>query len=86
MVLCYAALMKVQYRPFAGAIRQFLREREITQNQLADLIGTQRSHLSRVINGQVPLTWDMGHRIAVGLGVSDDAVMEALPVELAAAS
>lgn len=73
--------MRVEYRPLAGPIRQFLRDRDLSMNALADKIGCDRGHLSRVINGRVPLTWEMGHRVAVGLSVSDDAVMEALHVE-----
>lgn len=86
-MLCYVVLvnipMTVTYRPLAGPIRQFLRDRGMSMNALADAIRCDRAYLSRVINGHVTLTWEMGHRIAVGLSVADDAVMEALhePVE-----
>lgn len=77
-MLCYVAGMSTTYRPLTGPIRQFIKERGKSANALADEMGTDRAHLSRVLNGHVAFTWDMGHRIAVALGVPDDAVMEAV--------
>jgi gp16 family phage-associated protein len=69
---------RTRYRPLEGPIRQFLRERGMTITQLADETNISRSTLSLVINQSRPMTWDVGHEIAVALGVRDDAVMEAL--------
>jgi len=77
--------MDTTYRPLPGPIRQFLLNNQArgvepsTQRALAEAMGTTPVRLNRILKGHLPLTWDFGHRIAVALGVRDDAVME--PVE-----
>lgn len=72
------------YRLLAGPVRYIAAQQGMSQNALADKVRTERSHLSRVLNGHATTTWELGHRVAVALGVPDDAVMEAAPATVAA--
>ena len=71
--------MRVRYRILAGPVRQFLRDRGVDQQAFAQQIDVNAQHFNRVLSGKTPLTFDMGSRIASGLGVELLAVME--PVE-----
>jgi transcriptional regulator with XRE-family HTH domain len=77
--------MPTRYRILEGATRQFIRERTRDLEpglkgdglaKFANLIGISVGQLSRVLNGRVALSFEMGARIANGLGVPIDAVME----------
>jgi transcriptional regulator with XRE-family HTH domain len=73
------SLMTVRYRILAGPVRQFLRERKLDHDDFAARIDVNPQHFSRVLRGKTPLTFEMGTRIANGLYVHLDAVME--PIE-----
>jgi transcriptional regulator with XRE-family HTH domain len=74
--------MSTRYRILSGPVRQFLKERKLEQQDLAARIDVTPYQLSRILRGRVPLTFEMGTRIANGLYVPLDAVME--PIEPAA--
>jgi transcriptional regulator with XRE-family HTH domain len=71
--------MTVRYRILTGPVRQFLRERKLDHDDFAARIDVNPQHFSRVLRGKTPLTFEMGTRIANGLYVHLDAVME--PIE-----
>jgi len=48
-------------------VRALLTDRAVSANALAREIGTTSAHLSRILNGSAPLTWEMAVRIAAGL-------------------
>lgn len=50
-----------------GVVEQLLRDRGLSQGDLATGIGADRGHISRVLSGQAPLTWSMCMRIATWL-------------------
>ena len=80
----------MRYHLQPPAVRQFIKERAAAAAGIpaaemrgdgiawfAERIDTSPSNLSRVINGRVPLTHDMGVRIANGLEVPHDVVYKA---------
>ena len=73
--------MTIHYRILSGPVRQFLRDRNTEQQSFAEQIGINAQHFNRVLNGKSPLTFDMGARIASGLGVELLAVMEPIEAE-----
>jgi transcriptional regulator with XRE-family HTH domain len=76
--------MTVRYRILTGPVRQFLRERKLDHEDFAARIDVNPQHFSRILRGKTPLTFEMGTRIANGLYVHLDAVME--PIEPSAES
>jgi plasmid maintenance system antidote protein VapI len=71
--------MSIRYRILTGPVRQFLRDRKVTQEDFAAQIDVNAQHFNRIVHGKTPLTFDMGARIASALGVELLAVME--PIE-----
>lgn len=71
--------IEVQYRIHKGAYRQFLKEREKSQNEVAAEIGSDRSYLSNVVNGREPLSWDLLVRLSTALNVPVDAIATITP-------
>lgn len=63
-------------RLLAEPFRQFLRDRGVSQKDFAAYIGVHETHLSRLLSGTERLTYEMGVRIAAGLGVRHGAVMD----------
>jgi transcriptional regulator with XRE-family HTH domain len=63
-------------RILGDSVRQLLADRGVRQQVFAAYIGVSESHLSRLLNGQIPLSYEMGVRIARGLGARLGAVMD----------
>ena len=53
-------------------IRDLIRMLQITQNEFADRIKTDRSNFSKHVNGKLPINDSLINKIVVGLGVSKD--------------
>jgi len=58
------------HRYFAARIRELVRRRKWSQNQLADFAGLSRAQLSRVLNGKQSPTLGTMLKIAAALDVS----------------
>lgn len=55
-----------------GRIRELIRILQVTQNEFADRIKTDRSNFSKHINGKLPINDSLINKIVVGLGVSKE--------------
>lgn len=56
-------------RHLGVAIKQYLLERQMKQDELAGIIGVSRQTMSRILNGDTPVTYDRLAVIAAALGV-----------------
>lgn len=52
-----------------GRVRELIRILQITQNEFADRIKTDRSNFSKHVNGKLPINDSLVNKIVVGLGV-----------------
>ena len=50
-------------------INKILREKEITQGQLADMVGVKREYINRIINRKIDPSVRLAMKIAEALGV-----------------
>ena len=55
-----------------GRVRELIRILQITQNEFADRIKTDRSNFSKHVNGKLPINDSLVNKIVVGLGVSKE--------------
>jgi UDP-N-acetylglucosamine 1-carboxyvinyltransferase len=55
---------------FRKNLRAAMRRRGMTQQQLADAVGTSQPAISRILSGRESLTLDRAERIAVAVGIS----------------
>lgn len=55
---------------FRARMADLMRQRELTQMELAELAGTSHSGISRILSGEEAVTLDRGERIAGALGVA----------------
>lgn len=55
---------------FRAKMAELMRQRELTQLELAELAGTSHSGISRILSGGEAVTLDRGERIARALGVA----------------
>ncbi len=55
-----------------GRIRELIRILQVTQNEFADRIKTDRSNFSKHVNGKLPINESLINKIVVGLGVSKE--------------
>jgi len=61
--------VKAQYFVISEALREARREAKMTQQQLAEKVGTKKSYISRIENGQCDLQLSTLYRIfETGLG------------------
>jgi ribosome-binding protein aMBF1 (putative translation factor) len=54
---------------FRDRMARLMKERGVTQVELAEAIGTKDPNISRILSGQEGVTLDRAERIAVALGV-----------------
>ena len=55
-----------------GRVRELIKMLQITQNEFADRIKTDRSNFSKHVNGKLPINESLINKIVVGLGVSKE--------------
>lgn len=79
-----ATATRTTYRPLVGPIRYLSRERHGSLSATAEAAGVDRSQLSRILNGHLPLSWEVGAALAVALACPVEAVMEPIRDEVAA--
>jgi transcriptional regulator with XRE-family HTH domain len=66
-------------KPFSEALSEVLAEKGMSQRALADAVGVEQSHLSRLARGVDSRTRpsvDLAHRITEVLGLSEDYFRE----------
>jgi transcriptional regulator with XRE-family HTH domain len=59
--------IEVEVSIHGDAVRALLADRNASATSLARDIGTTKAHLSKILTGTAPLTWEMAVRIASGL-------------------
>ena len=62
--------------PFADQLPTLMRERNLTTNRLAGMVGVSQAHLWRVLRGQKTVGGDLAARTAQALGLSEDSFIE----------
>src|SRR4051794_10286382 len=62
---------------FAEKVRNLLKERRLSQSDLAEALGTSQPQVSRWLEGGTPPRWDYLLKMARALGVSVDYLIDA---------
>ena len=70
MLRCKRNMSHMKRKRHLGvAIKQYLLERQMTQDELAGIVGVSRQTMSRILNGDAPITYDRLAVIATALNV-----------------
>jgi transcriptional regulator with XRE-family HTH domain len=70
---------------FGKQVRDRRREENLSQAELADLVGVSRNYLSQIERGQATnLSWQVRDRLTSRLGLKTDPMLDQLPADLPA--